>query len=67
MIIKVKRKIGLRFIMIEMTEIDLAGYVFTDGYVVHRIPSGNDSTKNAKRKGLNYCGQIMMLKMVFYI
>jgi len=25
--------------------IDLAGYVFTDGYVVHRIPSGNDSTK----------------------
>lgn len=29
--------------------IDLAGYVFTDGYVVHRIPSGNDSTKVAPK------------------
>lgn len=29
--------------------IDLADYVFTDGYVVHRIPSGNDSTKIAPK------------------
>lgn len=29
--------------------VDLADYVFTDGYVIHRIPSGNDSTKIAPK------------------